>query len=440
MKQPLNRNRTAVPLSCLAALLLALPVHAQPVPQAAATAQANAALDAKDFPKAVELLTPLAAANPGDARILYDLAFAQESLDRNAAAEAGYRLSAADDPAWIEPRLALGLLLARAGNSVQARVELLAASVIPTVRSEDNALKARAFRALARLDQTANPPRTAAAGDELLSAMKLSPETPDDIQLAADLAVQDKQYPEAELAYRRLLNLTPQDPTATAALAHVLLLANKAAEAEPLLTSALVQHPGDSALIAELAAVDNAQGKLPQAIAMVEQLRAARPGDANVDRLLAHLYLQSGDYARAEPIFAALSRKSPQDFTLVDDRADALLHLRRFAESEALLQKIVAQPSGFATSQDFASAASHLAFAASENDDPATALRAVALRDTVLPPAPMPVFLAAISADKLHQVKQAHERYEQFLSLSQGKFPDQEWQARHRLIALDHMK
>jgi hypothetical protein len=29
------------------------------------------------------------------------------------------------------------------------------------------------------------------------------------------------------------------------------------------------------------------------------------------------------------------------------------------------------------------------------------------------------------------------EYYQKFLAVDDGKFPDQEWQARHRLIALD---
>jgi hypothetical protein len=37
----------------------------------------------------------------------------------------------------------------------------------------------------------------------------------------------------------------------------------------------------------------------------------------------------------------------------------------------------------------------------------------------------------------LKAVKQAVEYYQRFLAADAGKLPDQEWQARHRLIALD---
>ena len=97
-------------------------------------------------------------------------------------------------------------------------------------------------------------------------------------------------------------------------------------------------------------------------------------------------------------------------------------------------------PAGFATRENFAAASSHLAFAASQNNDPETVLQAVALRATVLPQSPATLFLEAIARDKLHQQKQAQTLYKQFLSVANGKFPDEEWEARHRLIALEHSR
>jgi len=45
-------------------------------------------------------------------------------------------------------------------------------------------------------------------------------------------------------------------------------------------------------------------------------------------------------------------------------------------------------------------------------------------------------FLHAIILDKLKQLKPAMEAYEKFLSLSGGKNPDQEFQARQRIRIL----
>jgi hypothetical protein len=35
-------------------------------------------------------------------------------------------------------------------------------------------------------------------------------------------------------------------------------------------------------------------------------------------------------------------------------------------------------------------------------------------------------------------MKQAAEYYERFLAAAQGKYPNEEWQAKHRLVALGH--
>jgi hypothetical protein len=40
----------------------------------------------------------------------------------------------------------------------------------------------------------------------------------------------------------------------------------------------------------------------------------------------------------------------------------------------------------------------------------------------------------------LKNVKQASVNYHLFLNAANGKYPDQEWQAKHRLIALEPKK
>src|ERR1700677_2671427 len=75
--------------------------------------QANAALEAHDYELALKLLMSLAEAHPTDSRILFDLGTAQDALDLTSPAEHSYRAAIADDAKFLEPRVALGLLLAR---------------------------------------------------------------------------------------------------------------------------------------------------------------------------------------------------------------------------------------------------------------------------------------------------------------------------------------
>jgi tetratricopeptide (TPR) repeat protein len=406
----------------------------QPAPQDPLRTQANEALDKQDYPTALKLLTALAEKNPTDAHLLYDLAFAQDALDQTTAAEATYRRAIAADATYVDPHLALGLLLARGGKLTQAHAELAFAT---TLTSDNPLLKARAYRALARIDRTTN---YALASDELLAALKLSPETPDDILFSGELAEASGDPTSAELAYRRLLAVDPKNQDATAALIHLLLTQKKPDQAETLLTAALANDPDNLTLNAQLASLYEQQGKPAQALPLVEKLHATHPGDASLTRLLARLYTLSDQYDQAAPLYAALVVAAPQDVTLVDDSANALIHLRKFAEAEALLKRAIAQPSAFPSQDDLALAAGHLAFAASQNNDPATTLQAIAIRDRVLPQSPSSLFLAATAHDKLHQVKLASDLYKQFLSVANGKFPDEEWEARHRLLTLEHMK
>src|SRR5216683_5227294 len=203
--------------------------------------QANEALDKHDYPTALKLLTTLTEKSPNDPHLLYDLASTQDALAetpaQTATAEATYRRAITADPKYFDPHLALGLLLARSGKLTQAHAELLQATTLTT---DNPALKARAFRALARIDQTANP---SAASDELLQALKLSPETPDDILLSGELAEASGDPTAAEAAYRRLLAANPQNHDATAALTHLLLHRQKPDQAETLLTAALAKDP-----------------------------------------------------------------------------------------------------------------------------------------------------------------------------------------------------
>jgi tetratricopeptide (TPR) repeat protein len=396
--------------------------------------QASEALAKQDYATAVKLLSILSAKNPRDAQVLYSLGSAQDALDQTSDAEASYRDAIEASPNFLEAHLALGLLLARNGKTADAHTELAAAAAIP---NGDPALRARAYRTLARLDQAGNP---SGASDELLSAIKLSSETPDDILLTGELAQATGDVVAAEAALRRLLAADPNNSQATAALVHLLVQQKKTSEAESLLTGALEKYPDDPTLSAQLASLYEAEDKPAQALPIVEKLHAAHPQDAAITRLLARMYSRSNQYDKALPLYASLSATSPNDPTLLDDQADALIRLRRPAEAQALLQRAVANPQAFPTQEAFGVAASHLAFAASANHDPVTTLRALELRGKVLAPTPSTLFLAATAHDKLHQVKEASDLYKQFLAAANGQFPDEEWEARHRLVTLEHMK
>ena len=402
-------------------------------PDSAARVAANEALAARDYPKAVKLLQPLADATPTDAHVLYDLGSAQDALDQTSAAEKSYRAAISDDIAYIDPRVALGLLLARSGRLEDAHAELVAAV---SIDKADKLLRARALRALARIDQKDHPGE---ARDELLAALSLSPETRADTLMSAELAESATGGKDAaKAAYRRVLTENPNDPEATAALAHLLSAEKKFPEAEKLLESGLAAHPGDPAMTVQLAAVYTSGEDPAKAIPLVASLQKANPQDPTLNHMLAVLYFQAKDYANAEPLFAKLSAQTPQDGNLVDLRAESLMYLHKTAEAQRILTPVVANPALFASQENWGLASYHLAFSASENNEPAVVLQVLQNRAKVLPPTPPILFLTAISEDKLHHVKNAIKAYKDFVAASNGASPNEEFEARHRLVALDH--
>jgi Tfp pilus assembly protein PilF len=456
-RSPHHHNRPNLFATTLAFALLfaATRAHAQlpagtaapqSAPDTALLNQANEALQKHDYVTAEKLLTTLTQANPHDPHLLFDLGLTEDNLSHDEAAETAYRAASAADAKFAPSHLALGLLLARNGKAADARTELLAAANIPPDHGDPDApaVTARALRALAKIDLAAN---AADARDELLFALKLTPETPGDIQLSAQIAEALADLPLAESAYTRYLALNPNDPDTSAALAHIILRENKPAEAEAVLTKALVANPGDTALTARLATTYLAEddpAKSALAVPLVETLHQQHPEEPSVTRLLARLYARTKQPEKADPLYAALLKQSPNDPTLLDDYGSNLLHLRRYPEAETVLKRAVADPAAFPSPDDLAAAYSDLAFSASENNDPTLTLQALDLRAKVAANTAGSVFLAATAHDKLHQYKQASELYKQFLEMAEvkanGKFADQQWEAQHRLIALEHMK
>jgi Flp pilus assembly protein TadD len=406
--------------------------------------EANDALEKGDDARAVTALTKLTAegsAHASDTHLLFDLGYAEDGLGHSAAAEAAYRRATAADAKYFEAHLALGLLLAREEKLPEARVELLTAVGLASVGlpADNPALVARAYRALAHIDIGIN---AADARDELLAALKLTPETTDDELLAAETAESLEDYPSAEGEYRRLVAADPKNLGAIAGLAHVLVKEKKTAEAETLLTGALAEHPNDPALTAQLAGVYAAEsdpGQVAKAVPLVEALHAQRPDDLTVTRLLARLYTKAGAPDKAEPLYRALVKQFPNEPELQDALGSTLMHLSRYPEAEEVLKQAVATPNAFQPG-DLADAYTDLAIAASENKDPTTVLHTLQLRATIAPKTAGALFLEATSYDKLRQEKQAIEAYKEFLTVSNGKFPDQEWEARHRLVTLEHTK
>ena len=400
-------------------------------PVSAQVADAEAAIVKSDWKVAEAKLDAWLAAHPTDGRALFDAGYVADAQNRLDDAAALYRRAADANPQSFEAHLSLGLLLARMGKPAEARPELAAATVLDPGEA-GAAVKARAWRALAEIDRPgpgkAGDP--AVASNDLLEALKLSPETPADTLLAASLAEEAGQYDAAEAAYRRILAKDPKSAPANAGMAHLLIARKQYPEAETLLRTALENSPDDPALTAQLATVLAAEDKA-EALPLIQKLHDAHPADAAITRMLAEVLAEAGDAAGSDHLYTGLLAANPNDPALLIGHGQNLIRQLKYAEAFAAFDKATqlapANPDGW----------SGLAFAASRTGQPSITLHALTIRSKYLPEIPSTYFLWATAYDTLHDKAAAASYYHQFLQLSAGKFPDQEWQARQRLILLE---
>lgn len=403
-----------------------VPPVAAPQPVQDSLTAAEAAISGSDWKSAETRLDTWLASHPTDARALFDAGYVADAQSRLDDAASLYRRATAANPNSFEAHLSLGLLLARQNKFDEARPELAAATALDPGEAGP-ALKARAWRALARIDRAADP---TAASNDLIEALKLSPETSDDTLLAAELAEKAGQTDAAEAAYRRILAKEPDSAPANAGLAHLLIQRKQYADAETLLRASLAKIPDDPSLSAELATVLAAQDKA-EALPLLQKLHADHPADPAITRMLASVLSDAGDYAGSDQIYTSLLAATPQDSGLLVAHGQNLVHLAQFAQAFAVFDK--------ATQIDPASADgwSGLAFAASRTARPDVTLHALTMRSKFLPENASTLFLWATAYDSLHDRPQAAAYYRRFLETAAGKYPNQEWQARQRLQVLE---
>lgn len=393
-------------------------------------AAAEKRMEAQDWMGAAKLLRPLVDREPANAHAQYDLGFALDNGGDASGARTAYEAAAKADPALVSARVSLGLLLARQGDAAGAERWLRAAVALPPDAASQPA-RAQAERALARLDLHSAPEQ---ARDELLAAIRLSSEQPEDVELSAEIAEALRDDAGAEQAYARVLASNPTDAEAAAAYARVLARNNKVQQANQVLEKALAAHPDNAALMAARADLLLHAKDFGQAIPLLERLHAAAPADSATTLLLARAYVAAGTPEKSNELFTSLLKETPGDAPLLTAYADSLIRQKHNAEAEAVLQRALTLD--FPTPEAKANAAAKLAFAASANHQPETVLRAVQIRDGILPPDAATTFLSATAHDTLHHTAQAAETYRKFIQLAGSSFPDEVWQAQQRLQVL----
>jgi Tfp pilus assembly protein PilF len=393
-------------------------------------AQAEDAIQKNDFAGAETLLKKALDKDPNNYQAWFDLGFVLNRLARPDESIAAYRKSVAAKPDVFESNLNLGMMLVRANNPEAEQFLRAATGLKPTANPEEG--QARAWLALAHLLEAKKPDDALLAYRE---ASELTPQDPEPHLSAGLLHERQKEFSDAEGEYKQVLALDPHSTEAAIGLTNLYMKSGRLAEAEPLLRRLAGNRPDDAGIHLQLGRVLEAVGKKDDAIAELQIALKLAPADADAQREIADLYASAGRNDLAEAAYRPLVAAQPKDPELHRGLGQALLRQKKFPEAQ---QEFLA---AVRLKRDWPDVYVDLAFAASENKNYELTIRA--LNGRTMLNAEMPAvcfFLRASAYDHLRDYKQASVDYHRFLDVAKGKYPDQEWQATHRLIAIEPKK
>jgi tetratricopeptide (TPR) repeat protein len=444
---PANRagrwNKTALLIASLLAvpwsLIRGAPAYGQTVRHHTVTeqdsswppelTQAEAAIEKKDYATAEALLKKVVADAPNNYQAWFDLGFVENALGNTQESIAAYRKSVSAKPDVFESNLNLGLMLAKTGQPDAEPFLRAATTLTPTGNREQG--QARAWLSLGHILDSSNPEEATQA---YLRAAALTPKDPEPHLSAGLLLEKQNRFADAEQQYRQVLTIDPQSSDALTGLANIYLRGNRLVDAEQVLSQLATLRPQDPTVHLELGRVLAASGNNDQAIRELETAAKLAPADPAAERQLADLYSASQRYDQAEATYRSLLAENPRDAEAHHGLGVVLMKQKKFAAAEQeLLIAVKLKP-------EYGEAYGDLAVAANENKDYELAIKATDARAKYLPEIPVSYFLRATAYDHLRAYKQAAENYHRFLEVAHGEYPDQEWQARHRLIAIEPKK
>jgi Tfp pilus assembly protein PilF len=398
--------------------------------QPAELTQAEAAIEKQNYVAAEALLRKLLARDSSSYVAWFDLGFVENALGRVDESIVAYRKSVDAKADVFEANLNLGLELAKTGQPDAEKFLRAATQLKPTARASEGLY--RAWLALGHAVEPANPDQALAAYQR---AAPLQPNEAEPHLAAGQLLEKENKFADAEHEYKQALDLNAGSTDAVIGLANIYMRGRKFSDAEEylrkLLASDLKNEAQSSAVRIQLGRVLAAEGKTDDAIVELQQGIRLVPNDEPAQRDLAELYASAGKNDLAEGVYHGLVSLHPNEADLHRRLGQALLRQRKFPEAEnEFIATLKLDPA-------LAEAYGDLAFAASEGGDYALVIHALDARVKTLPEIPITYFLRASAYDHLHDVKKAEVNYHLFLKAANGKYPDQVWQATHRLNALE---
>ena len=375
-------------------------------------AEGMKALDQGKYEDAVQAFTQAVAADPKDYTAHFNLALAYGFLHKDAEGIAEYRKTLELKPGLYEAQLNAGILLLRQKDAAAA-LPLLAAAA----EQRPGEFRPRYYLGEAQL-QTDGP---AKAGESFRLALELDPKS-----AAAELGLAHALARQGELVdaaphFRQAAQLDPKYRDALLELAELYEKTHQPAEAAALYG----EFPDNAAAQERLGELKLENKQYAEAVAPLEAAYGKDPTEAN--RVgLALAYLSNRQLDKALPLLQQAVETEPANHDLRMMYGRALRDSRQYAAAARQFSEALKIKPGEAKVWSDLGGMLYMV------GDYQQALAALERARELGEDTPGNWFFRAIMLDKLKELKPALEAYQRFLSMSQGKNPDQEWQARQR--------
>ena len=377
------------------------------------------ALDGKQYDQAAQLFAQAVQSDPKDFTAHFHLALAYSLLGKDADAVPEYQKTLELKPGLYQAELNLGILLVRMKRAQEA-VPLLDAAVqakpkefrpqwhlAEALLASGNAARAEAhYQAAAEADPKSAPAelgwgraqarqnRLADAAGHYRKAAEIDPHFHDALLELANLYEQNHQPEEAIALYQAFTG----NAAAEARLGELLIAAKRYAEAIPYLEKAAAHDPTPANRLA-LANAYQMNHDSEKGLTQLAGAVAGEPGSFDLHMRYGRALRDARQFLPAANQFAAAAKLQPDSRPAWNELAAMLNSAEQYPQALAALDHV----------------------------------RALGAE------VPGDYFLRAIILDRLHEYKPALAAYQKFLETSGGKSPDQEFQARHRIITIQNI-
>jgi len=375
------------------------------------------ALEAQNYPLAVQLLSQAMERDPQDFYAQFNLALAYSGLGQVEQAIDAYRKTLVLKPQLYEADLNLGILLFQ-NQKPQEAIPFLTeaqfqkpsdfrpayylaqaqfaagqfdkAEASYKIAVDANHMSAPAEYGIARA--IAKQGRLDDAALHYKKASELDPQYKDAPLEIAEMYQQGKQPEQAIELYKQF----PQSPVAQERLGTLLLAQNNAADAVGPLEFAVAKN-GTSANRTALVEAYLRTKQPDRALPIVNQMLTTNSKDVDLYLLRGRIYRDQRNFKEAANSFYAATKLKPDSIEAWNELSAMFISLEEYSQALAALDKL-------------------------------KELKAET---------PPHFFFRAIILDKMKQPKPALDAYKRFLELAGGKFPDQEFQARQRVRIIE---